>query len=984
MSTHNLSVVLTGNTTSLKSALMAGGREVETFNKKVQSTGQVGASTGKLLKMGLAAGVLAVGAAMVFSIGQAVAFDREMRNVQSITKVSDAELGNMGETLIDMSTRLPQSAKTLAEGLYQIASSGFQGAEGMEVLEQSAIAASAGLTTTEVSARAITSVLNAYGMEASEAADVSDVLFQTVNVGVVSFEELAGTIGDVVGTAAAATVGVDELGSAIATMTLSGISASEAGTSLNRLIQAIIDPSDDLAQALHDVGYESGATALQTDSLSVVIEKLRVASNGNIETLLKWFPEIRAARGALALMSDEGRNYAGVVAVIEDREARAGAARAALTEQMKSVSAQWEIFKNRINAGAITIGTKMLPMLIALMNSVTSLGQAGIPVLIDAVKRLEPFFNALWQTMGHVVDIGEEVIQLFGPMVAAFAALGGMLAITALNAFAEALESVAGFLADHPALIQAVALMLAAQLVPSLLATTQGFLAGAAASALFGAGVWASAVINGIRTFYSSLQVMALNLNMVATAGTGAAASMTALRGAINAMGGVVIAAGIFAVVKAVQTYQSEVKKAESDGKAWADSFAGNFDPAKVSLAELEGEIDRLGGAADEMQAAADNAINPFLDDRLKTARDELRATQEPLIEIRDTAKLLQEELGITAQRAMALATDQEFMAQATDGATGELDAEAAAALEAQGALSELSDQLKSMFDPLFGLQDAALGLRDAQIAAAEAAAEHGKGSAEAIAANQEATRAAVDYQSALIGLKAAVADGTVNIESSVATLYAWADAGVITEEQARQSEREIRGMGDTAEDVDGQQVIVTGHANTETAMANLRSFKAYLDAIPKTYTVTINGVQGTRVTSDYRGGQYGYTGQRWGGVVTAYAQGGIHAHVARTQMVRYAEPSTGGEAFVPRRGNPARSTAVLNEAASWYGMRVVKMAQGGILSGYRGSTGGTGGSDVKVLISGAGMDRTLLEWLRKSIRIEGGGNVQVALGQGA
>src|SRR5690606_39608442 len=40
-------------------------------------------------------------------------------------------------------------------------------------------------------------------------------------------------------------------------------------------------------------------------------------------------------------------------------------------------------------------------------------------------------------------------------------------------------------------------------------------------------------------------------------------------------------------------------------------------------------------------------------------------------------------------------------------------------------------------------------------------------------------------------------------------------------------------------------------------------------------------------------------------------------------EVIRYAEPSTGGEAFIPRRGSRARSIAVLREAASWYGLSV-------------------------------------------------------------
>jgi hypothetical protein len=45
------------------------------------------------------------------------------------------------------------------------------------------------------------------------------------------------------------------------------------------------------------------------------------------------------------------------------------------------------------------------------------------------------------------------------------------------------------------------------------------------------------------------------------------------------------------------------------------------------------------------------------------------------------------------------------------------------------------------------------------------------------------------------------------------------------------------------------------------------------------------------------------------------------------------------------------------------------------------GSVGG-GGGGTAVVINGTGLDRRMLEWLRHAVRVEGGGSVQMALGQ--
>ncbi|WP_371409733.1 hypothetical protein OG423_14100 [Micromonospora zamorensis] len=98
-----------------------------------------------------------------------------------------------------------------------------------------------------------------------------------------------------------------------------------------------------------------------------------------------------------------------------------------------------------------------------------------------------------------------------------------------------------------------------------------------------------------------------------------------------------------------------------------------------------------------------------------------------------------------------------------------------------------------------------------------------------------------------------------------------------------------------------------------------------------------------------------GIGGRRWGGI-TEHAQWGVlrEAQIASPQgPARYAwaEPATGGEAFVPRFGDPRRSLDILERAAGWYGAtlqspgRLAPMPAGGA------TTGGGGLPEVRVFI---------------------------------
>ena len=74
--------------------------------------------------------------------------------------------------------------------------------------------------------------------------------------------------------------------------------------------------------------------------------------------------------------------------------------------------------------------------------------------------------------------------------------------------------------------------------------------------------------------------------------------------------------------------------------------------------------------------------------------------------------------------------------------------------------------------------------------------------------------------------------------------------------------------------------------------------------------------------------------GQRWGGITEHASIGTLReaATYSTRSPARYAfaEPATGGEAFVPKHGDYGRSMAILSQAAGWYGATVSPQGGGG------------------------------------------------------
>ncbi len=127
-------------------------------------------------------------------------------------------------------------------------------------------------------------------------------------------------------------------------------------------------------------------------------------------------------------------------------------------------------------------------------------------------------------------------------------------------------------------------------------------------------------------------------------------------------------------------------------------------------------------------------------------------------------------------------------------------------------------------------------------------------------------------------------------------------------------------------------------------------------------------------------GNRHGGINEYAAGAVTSYATGGIHAHVARGDVIRYAEPETGGEAFIPRFGDPSRSMAILNEAASWYGATVVDDLASwsrSQLGRQSMSAGQAGPVPVRVSFDTSGLPSDMAAMLRKRVQVEAGGDAQ-------
>ncbi|MGH9337233.1 MAG: phage tail tape measure protein, partial [Vicinamibacteria bacterium] len=315
----------------------------------------MGTQLGSLARRAVLPAGLAIGAAVKTTVD----FEKGMRNVNSIAQLSESQFQSLNKSVLELAGPTAQSPKVLTEGLYDLVSSGFDADESMQILEKSARAATAGLTTTEVSTKAVAAVLNAYRLPAKQAGDISDVLFRTVDRGVITFEELSTNIGDVLPFASSLGVDLRQVGASVATMTKAGISAPETMTRIKNVMVAMLKPSEGLKAAFGELGVSSGEALIKQEGFQGALEALIGTTDGSKESVAALFPNIRALGGALALT---GNNAKAAGEDLQGMSQAGGATSRALSQQSKSLAFQWQRLRAQAEVLGIQFGSKLIPL----------------------------------------------------------------------------------------------------------------------------------------------------------------------------------------------------------------------------------------------------------------------------------------------------------------------------------------------------------------------------------------------------------------------------------------------------------------------------------------------------------------------------------------------------------------------------------------------------------------------------------------------
>ena len=260
--------------TRLQGKLPKAANGIKTFGRA-----STGASAGvKTLGAAINAALGPIGAALLAVGGLTAAFQ-----TLKATDFAASKFRSLGGDSVALAAELKKVSKDLngsasvAEltgAAYDVASAGFiKAADAAQILKAASLGATGGFSDINTVGNAATSVLNAYGLAASEASGLVDKFIQTQNDGKIVIGEYAANIAKVAPVSAALGIELEEVNAIIAQVTASGTQAEVAFTGLKTALAQLA--SGNANKALSEIGIQISAADIEAEGLIGVLQRIK-------------------------------------------------------------------------------------------------------------------------------------------------------------------------------------------------------------------------------------------------------------------------------------------------------------------------------------------------------------------------------------------------------------------------------------------------------------------------------------------------------------------------------------------------------------------------------------------------------------------------------------------------------------------------------------------------------------------------------------
>jgi TP901 family phage tail tape measure protein len=311
---------------------------------------------------------------------------------------------------------------------YDILSAGFtDAADAAVIAEQAAKGAVAGFSDAGTVADALTTILNAYGKSSADAAQVVDQLVKTQDLGKITIDQYAQTVGRAASIAATAGVSFEEFSASVAAATAKGVPAESAVSGTRQAIVNLLKPTADAEKILAKFGISNAQATLKSEGLVGVLRRL-AEQDPTSEQLSKIFTDV----DALAAISPvAGQNVGKLESALEEIGSASGAADRAIAQITNTLPNLAKQLRVAFLENLRLVGQSFEPTITAVLEftqqvfTAASEGGAGLNLIAEAGQRLKEALEGnpeIAQALGEALaDLANVSVEQFASIIDALA-----------------------------------------------------------------------------------------------------------------------------------------------------------------------------------------------------------------------------------------------------------------------------------------------------------------------------------------------------------------------------------------------------------------------------------------------------------------------------------------------------------------------------------------------------------------------------------
>lgn len=412
--------------------IAAAGEDVQELGGKIETVG-------KKVSVASAAPAAALGA----SVKLASDYTDAVAKVGTVADLQSVPLEKLRDDMLQLSTETGRGAGEIADATYQAISASVDTADAVSFVGTSVGLAKAGFLETADAVDVLTTIINAYGLEASDAGRLSDILIQTQNDGKTTVNELSQSMGQVIPLASAYGVNIENLAASYAQLTKNGVTTAQAGTYLKSMLNELGDSGSDVGEILKSkTGKSFGQLMNDGMSLGDVLGILNDSVNGDSEALAGLWSSSEAGTGALSILSSGVGAFNDELGNMQDSTGNVADA----LETLSTPSAKAQESLNAVKNAGIELGSAALeaiaPLLEQLAETAKSLTErfsnlspatqtviVAVMAILAALGPVIIIIGTLIQSIGAIMTIAPAVATALGTVKIAIAAIGGPVTI---------------------------------------------------------------------------------------------------------------------------------------------------------------------------------------------------------------------------------------------------------------------------------------------------------------------------------------------------------------------------------------------------------------------------------------------------------------------------------------------------------------------------------------------------------------------------